>query len=199
MFLQTTAYCKCVLVFRLGVAAATVSCSVTLSIRLRPSRSACTAAARVGDKAVILFSLGGWRKGRRRREGRRRRFRRRAGLEEMRSSLTVARGGPGGRRRGSAWCGWVKENGSPWWSVSMRDKRGNHHLYFKIYVVFSLLCAQLRGRKLPTRNLKRAELCYRPVNFDILNTKTKTNSIIHWFPWSQGWTFPQPFKKCLKF
>lgn len=67
MFLHMTASCKRVLVFWPGAAAATVSCSATASVSLRPSRSVCTAAARVGDKAVILFSLGGWRKGRRRR------------------------------------------------------------------------------------------------------------------------------------
>lgn len=101
MFLHTTAPRKRVLVFRPGAAvAATVSCSVTASVSLRLSRSVCTAAARVGDKAVILFSLGGWRKGRRRREGMRGRSRRRAGLEEMRSSLTVARGGPRGAEKG---------------------------------------------------------------------------------------------------
>lgn len=67
--------------------------------------------ARAGDQAVILFSLGGWRKGRP--EGR--------SLEEMRSSLTAAGGG-----RGSAGCGVVREkNRSSWWSVSRRSKTGS--------------------------------------------------------------------------
>lgn len=80
------------------------------SVSLRPPRCVCAAARQKFARAVILFSLGGWRKGRP--EGR--------SLEEMRSSLTAAEGG-----RGSAGCGLGREkNRSPQRRFSRRGKTG---------------------------------------------------------------------------
>lgn len=93
-FLQTTGYWSCRPGFQpTGWPAGCERSRVPdrASVSLRPPRCVCAAGRSLRESrrsTVILFSLGGWRKGRP--EGR--------SLEEMRSSLTAAGGG-----RGSAW------------------------------------------------------------------------------------------------